>query len=142
MDRVYSYRIRAYNGAGMTEPSNMVTVSTKPEPPLAPAGLRVTSNGDRSVTIQWSPVLDTQATYEVQRETWAKVRVTMQVGTKTKTKKVKQYAYPTRVGTLPAGGTSMIDMSGKGQFRYTVRAINAAGVGPYAAPVTVTVKKK
>lgn len=142
MERTYSYRVRAYNGTGMSEPTGTVVVSTKLEPPLAPAGLRVTDNGDRSVTIQWNPVLDSNATFEVQRETWAKVRVTTQVGSKTKTRKMMQYAYPTRVGTLPAGGISMIDMCGKGQFRYTVRAINAAGVGPYATPVTITVRKK
>lgn len=146
------YTFSGWNGACSGTGSCTVTMSqartvgatftATPLPPSAPEALQVRDNGDRSVTIQWSPVFDSSATYEVRRETWVKLRVPVQVGTKIKMKKVWQYAYATRVGTLPAGMTQMVDMCGSGQFRYTVRAINSAGPGPYASPVTVVVKKK
>jgi hypothetical protein len=56
--------------------------------------------------------------------------------------KKKQWQYPTTVFSIQAYGPySSIDASGKGTFRYSIRACNAAGCTAYSAPVTVKVTK-
>ena len=123
----YGYRVRAVNGGGESAYSNVAMVTTPVPLPLAPVGLTATNNRKKTAAVSWQPVEDPPASrYELLRETYKK----------------KTWAYPAVVATVTAGGSlSVIDASGKGTFRYSVRACNEGGCSAYSAPVQVVVTK-
>ena len=125
----YYYRVRAFNSAGTSGYSNAVNVTVPdapPPPPPAPTGVSARDNADGSASVSWSVASNSTATsYEVQRETYDSRR--------------NRWRGNTTVATVPASVSSVIDMSGTGTFRYSVRAANASGSSAYAGPAQVTV---
>jgi hypothetical protein len=63
--------------------------------------------------------------FEVRRETWDAKR--------------KVWKSAMTVATVPAGVTSVADLSGNGTFRYSVRAVAAGVASGFAGPSQVTV---
>jgi hypothetical protein len=72
--------------------------------------------------VSWNPSATGPATrYEVRREKYKK----------------KQWRFASVVANVAAGGECLIvDASGKGTFRYAVRACNAAGCSEYSTPTS------
>jgi hypothetical protein len=124
----YYYRVRAYNSAGNSAYSNVATVTTpvaSAPVPAAPSSVAARNDGDGSATVTWADASTTETGFEVRREKWDSKR--------------SVWAGLTTVGTVPAGYTSLDDMCGNGTYRYSVRAVNAAGASRLAGPAAVTV---
>lgn len=125
----YYYRVHAFNSIGGSAYSNVLSVTTPDvpsPPPAAPASVATANNADGSALVFWTDASSNEAGFEVRRETWNAKR---SIWTNAMT-----------VGTVPTNTTSLIDLTGNGTYRYSVRATNSGGasalVGP--APVTVT----
>jgi titin len=120
--RTYLYRVRSFNGAGSSEPSNVASVTTAPEVtiPAAPRELDAVLLGPRRVGVSWADV-DGERGYKVERrldgtDTWTQIRV------------------------VGENVTSIVDEAvdaGKTYF-YRVRAFNTAGDSPYSNVDSVT----
>jgi hypothetical protein len=124
----FYYRVRAYNSAGNSGYSNVAAVTTPampPSPPAAPSSVAARNDSDGSATVTWADASTNETSFEVRREKWDSRR--------------SQWSGLATVGTVPAGFTSLDDMSGNGTYRYTVRAVNAGGASGLAGPATVTV---
>jgi hypothetical protein len=107
----YSYRVRAFNGAGVSEwtaPADVTVAQTAPD---APVGLRAMDVGNQvDVQVAWTDVSFNEDAFRVERETWASGswgQATSQM--------------------LPANSAGYGDDPGLGKFRYRVQAINAGG---------------
>lgn len=126
-DTTYHYRVAAYNVSGMSGYSNQVTVRTPVAPPQLPSEFSVTNNRKKTARIHFTPSPGAPAAnYELMRETFQK----------------KQWRYPTVVFSMQVQAQyAYVDSSGKGTFRYSIRACNAAGCTAYSSPVTVKVTK-
>jgi hypothetical protein len=124
----FYYRVRAYNSAGNSAYSNVATVTTPAASvpvPVAPSSVAARNDGDGSATVTWTDASTTETGFEVRREKWdAKRAVWSGLAT---------------VGTVPAGYTGLDDLCGNGTYRYSVRAVNAAGASRLAGPASVTV---
>jgi hypothetical protein len=123
----YTYRLLASNGGGRSGYSNTVTVAVPPPIPATPGGLAAVNNRRKTAAVSWAPVESPAASrYELQREVYKK----------------KTWRSPAVVASVAAGGAlSVIDASGTGTFRYSVRACNDGGCSAYSAPVQVAVTK-
>jgi predicted phage tail protein len=124
----YYYRVRAYNSYGVSAYSNTLSVTTPdvpPAPPATPTSIAASNNADGSALVNWTDAATNESSFEVSRETWNSKR--------------KVWTSLTTVGTVSANITSMIDVSGAGTFRYTVRALNSGGASGYTGPAQVTV---
>jgi hypothetical protein len=139
----YAYRVYAFNETTASGYSQSQTLDLTLAPPGIPTGVTATNNRNSSATVRWDSVNDAAA-FDVQRETRAKVRVRYQTASgKWKSRKEYQFVSPTLVGTIPSNvASSLVDLSGKGVFRYSVRAVNAAGSSAYSTGSVVTVTKK
>ena len=123
----YYYRVRAYNGAGNSEYSSTVSTTTPdapPPPPAAPGFVSSSNNGNGSATVSWGAVSGA-TNYEVLRETQDPRKLT--------------WGRATTVATAPSTVSSIVDQSGTGTFRYSVRAKNAGGTSAYTVSGSVTV---
>ncbi len=124
----YYYRVRAYNSVGNSNYSNVASVTTPAvpaPPPAAPTSVSASNDGNGTATIQWGDASTNESSFEVRREKWDSRK--------------SAWGGLTTVGTLPANVTSMVDMSGSGTYRYTVRATNLGGASSLAGPAAVTV---
>jgi hypothetical protein len=121
----YFYRVRAYNSAGNSGYSNVGSVATPEVAPAMPQNPSAVGNSDGSATVGWTDASSNEASFEVRREKWDGKR--------------SRWTGATTVGTVPAGITSLVDISGAGTYRYSVRAVNAGGASSYAGPVSATV---
>ncbi|MCJ7591366.1 MAG: M12 family metallo-peptidase, partial [Woeseiaceae bacterium] len=127
----FYYRARAYNSVGNSGYSNTASVTTPavpaptPPPPATPSSVAARNDADGSATVMWADASTNEAGFEVRRETWNSRKST--------------WTGLTTVGTAPANVTSMVDMSGNGTYRYSVRATNAGGASALAGPAAVTV---
>ena len=127
----YSYRVRAYNSAGMSDYSNSVQVTTPDPvpPPTAPGSVSAKDGGDGTASVSWAASASTTVTsYEVLRE-------------KLDSRKLV-WGSATVVATVPASMLSFVDRTNSGTFRYSVRAANSSGKSGYAGPAAVTVTGK
>jgi hypothetical protein len=110
----YWYRVRAYNGAGMSAyagPANATTLAAAPsEPPSAPTGLAATRQPGQ-IMLQWTDTSSNETGFRILRS-----------GTSATSDFVE-------IGTVGANATSYVDGSpGSSKFvYYRVRAYNAAG---------------
>ena len=121
----YWYRVRDFNGAGYSGYSDTASVTMPDSPPLPPADVQAADNGDGSATVSWTDASDNETGFEARRETWdAKRRV---------------WKSDTTVGIVPAGITSLVDTSGNGTFRYSIRAVAANSASEFAGPAQVDV---
>ncbi len=122
----YTYRVAAFDMYGNSAYSNYATVTTPAAIPPAP--LAVTAvNVRKKARVEWvmnGPPLP--EAFEVQRETYKK----------------GAWRYAAVVASVPAiAGSFVIDASGKGTFRYSVRACNPAGCSAYVESAAVKVTK-
>ncbi|NLX90404.1 MAG: hypothetical protein GXZ07_02240 [Firmicutes bacterium] len=66
---VYWYRVKAYNKAGVSEPSNAAFAATFAPPPAAPAGLKATAATDTQINLSWTDRSDNEAGFKIERKT-------------------------------------------------------------------------
>jgi len=116
----YWYRVRAQGPAGLSEPSNVASVTTATIVPQVPTGVLARNNRRKTAVVSWNPSASGAPTrYEVRREKLRK----------------KQWQFPAVVASEPASGDLVVvDASGKGTFRYSVRACNATGCSEFSTP--------
>jgi len=126
---LYYYRVRAYNSAGNSAFSNTSSVSTAAAAlvPAKPANVATYDRMDGSARVTWSDMSNNETGFQVRRHTWD--AATSSWGS-------------AKVVSVAANATRLIDYSGAGKFRYSVRAVNTAGNSTYAGPVSVQVTKK
>jgi titin len=123
----YVYVVRAFNGGGDSLQSNVLTVTTPLPEPSVPAGVMAVNNRKKTARVSWTASDGSPVTrYEVLREKYIK----------------RSWRNPATVATLqPGAALSLLDPSGTGTFRYSVRACNDTGCSAYSAPATVKVTK-
>jgi hypothetical protein len=124
----YYYRVRAYNSVGNSPYSNTGSAATPgPDepPPADPYGVSAANNGDGSATVSWTDASSNETGFEIRREKW--------------NDRKSRWGSATNIGPVGANATRIIDNSGSGTFRYSVRALNASGASGYAGPAQVTV---
>jgi len=124
----FYYRVRSYNSVGNSSYSNVASVTTPavpPAPPAAPSSVAAQNDANGTATVLWGDASVNETGFEVRREKWDS-RKSVWTGL-------------TTVGTVPANVTSMVDMSGNGTYRYSVRATNTGGASGLAGPAAVTV---
>ena len=123
----YQFRVRSFNGAGESEPSNAVTIRVPgpKETPPAPALAGTASRGLASLS--WSNVLGEtgyhlgRASYDAGRRSCGNLEV---------------------VGTMPINLTRTTDSRpAGGRFCFAVRAFNGNGASPWSNVVTVDVPR-
>jgi hypothetical protein len=123
----YQFRVRAYNGAGNSGYSNALSVTTpeQPLPPPAPSSVGAQDGKDGTATVSWTAATASATSFEVRREKWD-------------TRKLV-WGSATTAATVPSSTLSLVDSTGAGQYRYSVRAVNAGGASGYTGPAQVTV---
>lgn len=124
----YYYRVRAFNSSGASSFSNTASVTTPvrpPPPPPVPTTVTAGNNGNGTATIAWTVSSTNATSFEVRREKYDSRRGT--------------WSGATTAATVPASVFSVVDSTGAGTFRYSVRAVNAGGASAYRGPVSVTV---
>jgi hypothetical protein len=121
----YYYRVRAFNSVGNSAYSNTASVTTPDVAPAAPSSVGASDNGDGSATVRWVDASLNETGFEIRRETWDPKR--------------SRWMGVATVGSVPSGLTSLVDMSGSGTFRYSVRAVNSGAASAYAGPAETTV---
>lgn len=111
----YSYRVRAYNSAGSSAYSNVVTVTTPaaPPPPADPSPATV-APGTTGATLTWANV-DNETGYQVVRETYNSRKGT----------------WSSTTLSVAANVTSLSETLSSGTYRYRVRAIGSSGNSQY-----------
>lgn len=121
----YWYRVQAFNSAAHSEFSATVSLTMPDVPPAPPADVTALNNGDGSATVSWIDASANETGFEARREAWDAKRGT--------------WKNATTVGTLPAGITSFVDITGNGTFRYTIRALALDSSSGYVGPAQVSV---
>ncbi|MCU0980052.1 MAG: M12 family metallo-peptidase [Pirellulaceae bacterium] len=124
----YYFRVRAYNGSGTSSYSATINVTTPDQPlppPSAPSGVAAVDGKDGTALVSWGAGGSSATSYEVRREKWD-------------TRKLA-WSSAMVAATVPASALSLVDSTGAGQFRYSVRALNSSGASGYAGPVEVIV---
>jgi len=121
-DTSYSYRVMARNDAQTSAPSNTATVTTPQPPPSAPSGVTAltAANDTTTVLVDWTDTSDNETAFEIGRQT---------LNTRNNT-----WSSLTIVGSVGANVTAFSQQPGAGTFRYSVRAVNAAGPSVWAPP--------
>jgi predicted phage tail protein len=118
----YEYRIRAFNQAGLSAYSDVVSVMTQAPPlqiPSAPV-LTISGTTHSQISLSWTDV-ERESGYKIERTSagapdW------------------------TEIGSLAAGGTSFVDngRSPSTTYTYRIRAFNEAGHSAYSSELSVT----
>jgi titin len=121
----YWYRLNAFNGAGYSGFSGTVTVTTPDAAPAEPGEVAALNNDDGSASVTWIDESSNETGFEARRETWDARR--------------GSWKNLTVVGTVPTGVTALVDMTGNGTFRYTVRALGSGTTSDFAGPAQVNV---
>jgi hypothetical protein len=124
----YYYRVRAYNSAGASGYSSTVNVTTPDVPPPvppAPTSVSAVDNADGTAMVAWTVGTTNATNFEVRRE-----KLDPRKGT---------WGSAVTAASVPGGVFSLVDASGAGTYRYSVRAVNAGGASGYAGPAQVAV---
>ena len=121
----YWYRVRAFNSVGNSGYPNTPSATTSDAPPSPPVSVGASDNGDGSASVTWVDASSNETGFEVRRETWDTRR--------------KVWKSATTIGTVPAGVTSLADMTGNGTYRYSVRAVSVGVASSFAGPAEVSV---
>ena len=126
----YWYRVRAYNGAGISASSNVLQVTTAASGggslvPAAPSGISAANGGNGTAAVSWVDNSGNETKFVVRRSKWDASG--------------RKWLPRTTVGTVAANVVRFVDASGKGTYRYYVKAVNAYGSSAVAGPATVTV---
>jgi hypothetical protein len=75
--------------------------------------------------VSWTDASSNETGFEIRREKWDARK--------------SRWGGVTNIGPVGADATRIIDNSGSGTFRYSVRAVSASGGSGYAGPAQVTV---
>jgi len=123
----YYYRVRAYNVSGTSGNSNSITVTTLPDPPIAPSGLTGSSCNDQ-VTLTWTANTETDF-----------LRYRIYGGTSANpTTKIDS----TATGTISAVTKTLSGLTHGQTYYFRITAVISPGVeSQYSSAVTVVVKK-
>jgi hypothetical protein len=112
-DTTYTYLVRAFNGIGLSEPSNEASATTLDSPPSAPTNLVATAAGADRIDIDWSPADDPDG-YEIQRSLdglgWTSLG--------------------RRAGTTTEA--TILGLAPETTYFFRVRAFNSGGDGPFS----------
>ncbi len=114
----YWYRVFAYNSAGDSPASNVVSVITPPDPPAAPGNLAGVANNPRRVTLTWTDNANNETGFVVERATGSGAGLTFAV-----------------IATINTPNTATyVDNTVEPKFTYTYRvlAFNAGGNSAYS----------
>lgn len=112
----YSYRVRAFNAGGDSDPSNEAGGTT---PLSSPTGLQAEATSTSRVELSWSDTSGTESGYEVERKTGAS-------GT---------YRQIASVGANRVDWADT-DLSASTTYTYRIRAYNGTGVSAYSGEST------
>src|SRR5205823_5516706 len=117
----YAYHVRAINGIGASDWSNLVTVTTAP--PTAPSNLAATAVSDTQLTLTWTASSGTVSAYAIWRQaatgTWS----------------------PARSPYTTLSPSTDTTVSANATYAYHVRAINNIGASDWSNLVTVTMAR-
>ena len=113
-NKTYSYRVRAYNGAGYSVYSNVATASTVPSAPSA----LVTSLTGGTISLRWTDNSAVESAFRIERKSGSGAFA--------------------EIATVGANVTSAIDAPVNDTYTYRVRASNAAGFSGYTNESTIT----
>ncbi len=117
----YWYRVRAFNSAGQSNSSATVAVTMPDVAPAAPADVKAINTAMDRPPSAGRCIGATKPASRPRRETWdAGAGV---------------WKNATIVATVPAGVSSVVDVSGSGTFRYGVRALALDAASSYGGPV-------
>jgi fibronectin type 3 domain-containing protein len=112
-DTRYTYVVRAFNGIGLSEPSNEASETTLDSPPSAPTNLVATAVGSSRIDLDWGPADDPDG-YEIQRSldglAWTSLG--------------------RRAGTVTEA--SILGLEPETTYFFRVRAFNSGGDGPFS----------
>jgi titin len=116
----YYYRVRAYNAAGDSSFSNVISATTAQVPPAAPASLTATASGSSQVNLSWSESSTGVQGFNVERS--------------------PDGVSFTPLATLPGTANSYNDsgLSPANIYYYRVLAFNAVGQSDYSGMANAT----
>jgi hypothetical protein len=118
----YWYRVRAYNGPGLSDYSNQTSATTlaPPSPPPAPTNLNATAVSSSQVNLVWSDNASNETGFRIERSP---------DGTSF-----------TEISTVGANVTTYNDagLSASSQYWYRVRAYNGSGPSGYSNSASAT----
>jgi hypothetical protein len=112
-DTTFTYVVRAFNGIGLSEPSNEASATTLNSPPSAPTSLIATAIGSNRIDLDWGPADDPDG-YEIQRslDTLGWTSLGRRVGTATE--------------------ATILGLEPETTYFFRVRAFNSGGDGPFS----------
>jgi hypothetical protein len=122
---MYYYRVRAYNSAGGSNFSNTASAKTSAAAPAAPANVAAANGANGTAIVTWTDKSSNETRFDIRRRKWDSV--------------TKTWSPFITVGTVGANVTRYVNKSGKGTFRYHVRAANTYGASSWVGPAQVTV---
>jgi chitodextrinase len=116
----YGFRVRAFNAAGSSAPSELFWVTTRNEAPAAPSGLRVVSVQPRSVNIAWNDNSNNELEFRVAISR-------------------DGVAFDHALSTAPNQTSGTISgLLPNTRYWFKVRAANEIGLSDYSSTITVT----
>jgi fibronectin type 3 domain-containing protein len=117
---IYTYQIVANNLGGNSAPSNAISATTLPNPPLAPVNLTAVAVSNTLVNLYWQPGSGNELGFQIERVTTG--GAFQQVGQ-------TGPGFTAASDTVPTGGTL---------YTYRIRSFNAGGESPYSNSAQVT----
>jgi fibronectin type 3 domain-containing protein len=118
---VYSYRVRSVSGDGESAYSNVLVITTLPEPPPAPPNLRVNAPRTLAVDVAWDDASTLETEYRLYRATGAGMFTEIAV-----------------LGANTTGYSDTSDIAAETTYRYKVVAFNGASASPDSNIASVT----
>lgn len=140
-DRVYLYRVRAYNSGGASLPSVGATRAT---PPATPTGLSVTNLAAGSLTLTWNDTSSTETGFRLERKIGEGVfELLIELGANTTTYSdttlTSNSSYSYRVRAFgPGGDSAWSNVAGTSTAPQPPSALQAVGLSTTTIRVTWT----
>jgi carboxypeptidase T len=124
----YSYRVRAYNGAGDSDYSNPASAVTQAAPtlPAAPANLVATAVSKSQINLSWTDNADNETGFRIER---------------CKGSTCTNFVQITTVGANVTGYQNT-GLTKNTTYRYRVRAYNASGNSAYSNIASATTPRR
>jgi subtilisin family serine protease len=120
----YSYRVRAYNGGGVSDYAGPATAATPaaPQPPAAPSNLVATAASRSQINLTWADNSSNETAFQIQR---------------CRNSNCSNFATIATVGPNVTSHSNT-GLSARTTYRYRVRATNAAGSSAYSNIASAT----